>query len=234
MFESEHETRKKQSTAFDSRATNSAYTGDRNVAKTSSQAYSSSMPSQTRTYDSIASSESKAENKNTGLFIMAAALLLLLALTLLSVYLIDASTESTIHRSKKTVSYRDKYETRVAETPAPTIVVDNFIEPEPVKIAPSENQSLNEVAEKDESMPEPSANARIFELHVNEQLDSEQYAITSFEPVEHQRETANYVRSNSQQERRKTQKGPILSSSKKEDEMIECQQEGRPDEHHSC
>ena len=37
-------------------------------------------------------------------------------------------------------------------------------------------------------MPEPSANARIFELHINEQLDSEQYAITSFEPVEHQRE----------------------------------------------
>ena len=195
--------------SFGGATANNTYANARNVAKNSSQAYSSSRPMEVNTYDSDAYNTYTEDNKNTGLFVMAAVLLLLLALALGSVYLIDGSTDSKTSRYAKEAASRNLYETREQVTteesdynpepttaddyvaPEPTVETKSYIEPEPVEITPSENQSLNEVAVEDESIVAPSENARVFELHVNEQSDSERYAITSFEPVVAQQETAS-------------------------------------------
>ncbi|MCK4706152.1 MAG: LysM peptidoglycan-binding domain-containing protein, partial [Gammaproteobacteria bacterium] len=193
-YDDKHQGRTHQATSFENTFANGANTGSRNGENTTSQDYSFSRPEAGHSYDNIDHGESQIENKNSDLYILAAVFLLLLALGLGGIYLVDISSESTKSRSTKAVNYRDSYEARAPKTTAPSIAAStieavNNIEPEPVKIAPSENQSLNEVAVEDEAMPEPSANSRVFELHINEKSDSEQYAITSFEPVEHQRET---------------------------------------------
>lgn len=207
-YNNKHVAGTRQPGSFGGATANNAYANARNAAKTSSQAYRASRPMEVNTYDSDAYNTYTEDNKNTGLFVMAAVLLLLLALALGSVYLIDGSTDSKTSRYAKEAASRNLYETReqvaVEESdynpeptttddyvaPEPPIETKSYIEPEPAEIAPSENQSLNEVAVEDESMPAPSENARVFELHVNERSDSERYAITSFEPVAAQQETA--------------------------------------------
>ena len=194
-YDDKHQGRPQRATSFENTLANGAYTGSTNDENTTSQDYSFSRTEAGYTYDSIDQGKSQTENKNSDLYILAAVFLLLLALGFGGIYLIKDSSESAKSRSTKAASYRDLYVARAPKTTAPSIAEDtietvNNIEPEPVEIAPSENQSLNEVAVEDEATPEPSANSRVFELHVNEKSDSEQYAITSFEPVEHQREIA--------------------------------------------
>ena len=175
---------------FDNTKKNSAVLSSGHHASVITHDHNESGALHARTYSSITSSESKVVNKNVEVYILVAALLLLVVLGLGSVYLIDMGTGSAKKYSSKAGNSQDLY-TAVK----PITVVENkeitkkMMETEFVEIAPSENQSLNAVAQKDETMPEQSATARVFELHVDEKSDSNLYAITGFEPVLHQQES---------------------------------------------
>ena len=188
-----HNSHRKTSTnrpiLFDNTTTNSVYKSRGNPAGSITHDDNTSRSSHVRSYNSINSSKRKVANKNGELFIMAAALLLLVVLGLGSVYLIDANTGSAKKHSNKIGNSRDSYTTATPITAVNNkVVTKSLLATELVEIAPSENQSLNEVAQEDETMPEQSATTRVFELHVDEKSDSNLYAITSFEPVLHQQE----------------------------------------------
>lgn len=157
--------------------------------KMASSMQSMSAPSTlAHTHDNNVSTTHKPEIKKsetgTSVNVSAVVLLLLLITGLGSIYLFDTGSDSVISQSEKIASkpYPIKTETRIETKQHAEELIEQSL---PVYEL-SENETLNKVAQEDESIVQSSGTKRVFELHVNEKSDTNLYAITSFEPVTQQ------------------------------------------------
>jgi len=187
-YNSKHDTSAQEENLFDSQITNNVRTSSESVSYV--QHDKRPYGSHRIHYDDYAGSgESQQENKSNEFLMMAVALLVLIIIGLASIYLINASSVLESKRSNKVINLREPGIPVRSITPTErAIITTDHTEFESNENESSGNELLNEVAEEIESTPAPSARVRVFELYVNEQSDSNQYAITSFEPVQDQRE----------------------------------------------
>lgn len=173
----------------------SAFSNNRNLSRDASYEQNPSVPLQSHHHARTVVRENELENSGEKgssrsdymIIVMVALTLLMVALG--SVYLLTSETDSAIKTPSKVTSKR---ETSIAKELIKYAEEEKDVA-EKIELAPpvmelSINETLNEVVQEDESMPDRSENARVFELHVNEKSDSNLYTITKFEPMVNQQE----------------------------------------------
>ena len=173
---------------------------------------SSSKPEQIKSYDDNAESargteyeteyeyeaEDTAASERSRLPALVAVLFVLFVLGLGGAYLFDTDAEMVKKNSKKVTRVSELKSVTAPSIKAPVVSnVDIAVTTDKADssvsektLAEPENESLNQVAQIDETIPVQAANARVFELHVNEPSDSNAYAISSFEPVAREQQSA--------------------------------------------
>ncbi|MDH5613293.1 MAG: LysM peptidoglycan-binding domain-containing protein, partial [Gammaproteobacteria bacterium] len=191
------------------RTKNKSETNKNSQHDISSRTYPSLQSSQVNKYaDSYIEAESeitnKTKNKDNDLFILIMGLMIIVTLGVTGIYLfnLDSDTGSRNKRQMTRVHDMNKISAMVKVAPVvieqPTNAEVKDVSEQKLsdipKIDPSENESLNEVVQHNESIVESSTTARIFELHIKEQSDIESssdiYAITSFESATSRHENA--------------------------------------------